>query len=645
MSQKTQLPAIPHDLSEPQLSEHAQTILKRRYLQKDQDGNIIETPKELFWRVAWYIAQADQDYNKNADLTKTAKKFYRTISQLHFLPNSPCFHGAGRRLQQLSACFVLPIEDSLESIFDSIKHAALIHHSGGGVGYSFSKLRPKGTPIGSTGCRSSGPISFMKVFNVAAAEVTSGSVRMGANMGILQIDHPDIDRFIHAKEDGAALSQFNLSVAITDDFMSAVENDTEYSLINPTNNTIVSNLRARKVFDEIVHNAWRNGDPGVIFIDTINNSDSNFLPDHYKIESTNPCGEQPLYPYESCVLGSINLTKFIENKTINWGLLKETVYTAIHFLDNVIDCNDFVINEIEEMTKSTRRVGLGVMGFADILIQLNIPYNSDEAVLWAEKIMGFVNDTAKEASEKLAEERGAYPFFEKSNAFKNGEKPIRNATRTTIAPTGTIGIIADCSPGIEPLFYIAYKRKSLWNKNGAGIELVTINEPFSQELKTRQLYSEELMDRICQEGSIQNLEEIPAELKEIFVTAHDISPEWHIKIQAAFQRHVNNAVSKTINFPNSATEEDVYKAYMLAFKLGCKGTTIYRDGSRSEQVISKATKKEEKKQSVELHIDLKIDGATVPTEGNEKCPECGAPVDQCEGCFKCLACGYSKCSN
>jgi len=638
------LPPVPLNLPLPSLSEHANTILKRRYLRTKPDGLVAETPQELFWRVAWNIAQADKLYPTSADVQATAEKFYHAMSKLHFLPNSPCFHGAGRKLQQLSACFVLPIEDSLESIFDTLKHAALIHHSGGGVGYSFSRLRPKGSYIASTGCRSSGPISFMKVFNVAAAEVTSGSVRMGANMGILQIDHPDIEPFIHAKEDSTSLTQFNLSVAITDEFMKALEEDREYNLVTPHDKKVVSSRRAKDIFDQIVHNAWRNGDPGVVFIDTINNSDSNFLPDHHRVESTNPCGEQPLYPYESCVLGSINLTKFVTSQTIDWEALRETINTAVHFLDNVIDCNDFVIPEIERMTKGTRRIGLGVMGFADVLIALNVPYNSQDAIEWAEKLMGFVNDVAKQASEKLAEIRGSYPLFEQSSAHKRGEKKIRNATRTTIAPTGTIGIIADCSPGIEPLFYIAYKRKSLWNKDGAGIELVSINQPFAHKLKEHRVYTDELMEKICEQGSIQSLKEVPAELKKVFVTAHDISPEWHIKIQAAFQRHTNNAVSKTINFPHEATKQDVYNAYMLAYQLGCKGTTIYRDGSRTEQVISKA-KKAKPKEDSKLHIDLKNPAASIPVQGDDKCPECGAPVEQCEGCFKCLACGYSKCSN
>ncbi len=642
MSHNSPIPPVPVDLPQPELSQHAETILQRRYLKTDAKGVITETPQELFWRVAWSIAQADQDYDKSADIDTTARKFYNAMSSLNFLPNSPCFHGAGRKLQQLSACFVLPIKDSLESIFDTLKHAALIHHSGGGVGYSFSRLRPKGSYIASTGCRSSGPISFMKVFNVAAGEVTSGSVRLGANMGILQIDHPDIESFIDAKEDGESLSHFNLSVAITDDFMEALERDSDYNLVNPVNKEIVASRNARNIFDKIVGNAWKNGDPGVVFLDSINNSDSNFLPEDYRIESTNPCGEQPLYPYESCVLGSINLTKFITQDDLNWSALATTIATAVHFLDNVIDCNDFIIPEIAEMTRATRRIGLGVMGFADVLLAHNVAYNSEEGVAWAERIMQFINDTAKKASEELATIRGAYPLFEKSTAYKQGEKPVRNGTRTTIAPTGTIGIIANCSPGIEPLFYIAYKRKTLWNKQGAQVEMVTINKPFEDALKERGLYSEDLMEKIIEHGSIQQITEIPEDLKKIFVTAHDITPEWHIKIQAAFQRHVNNAVSKTINFPNEATKEDVYNAYMLAYRLGCKGTTIYRDGSRSEQVISRAepTKKPQK-----LHIDLRNPNANITPEGNEKCPECGATIDQCEGCFKCLSCGYSKCAN
>jgi ribonucleoside-diphosphate reductase alpha chain len=572
----------------PSLTANALVVLEKRYLRKDENGNIIESPEDMFKRVAKAIAEVDQIYGD--DTQKSYEKFYEIMAQLEFLPNSPTLMNAGTSFQQLSACFVLPIEDSMESIFETLKYAALIHKTGGGTGFSFSNLRPSNDVVKTTSGVSSGPISFMKVYNAATEAIKQGGRRRGANMGILRIDHPDIIEFIKCKEKEGELANFNISVAITDDFMKKLQNDEEYELINPRTKQVVKKLKAREVFDLIVEHAWLNGEPGVVFIDVINKY--NPTPEVGMIESTNPCGEQPLLPYESCNLGSINLGKMVIHRgdtcDIDWERLKYVTETAVHFLDNVIDANQYPVDKIREMTLANRKIGLGVMGWADMLFQLRISYNSKEALALAEKVMSFIKKVAVETSESLAEKRGPFPNFERS-IFKNG-KPRRNATLTTIAPTGSIGIIANASTGIEPVFALAYVRKNILG----GEELFEINPYFKQALIEEGLYSKELIEEVIQKGSLKDIKGIPESFKRIFVTALDIPPEMHVRMQAAFQKYVDNAVSKTINLPNSATKEDVEKIFLLAYKLGCKGITVYREGSRSQQVLNIPAKKEEK---------------------------------------------------
>jgi ribonucleoside-diphosphate reductase alpha chain len=620
------------NLAKVNLKDNSLKVLNRRYLRKNEKGEIIETPEQLFERVAEYIAlgevlyasdkkdvlrgvkyknikgsfllfcKDEEQYNSNhrryisnlrelkqnyKSADRIAEDIYNMMVNFEFMPNSPTLMNADTPLGQLSACFVLPIEDSMDSIFQTLKDTAMIHKSGGGTGFSFSRLRPKNAVVKSTGGIASGPVSFMKVYDSSTEAVKQGGTRRGANMGILRVDHPDILDFIKCKEQDKQINNFNISVAITDEFMKKAENNEYYNLIDPRTRKEVEKLNAREVFDLITKQAHKNGEPGVIFIDRINQYNPTRDLEG-EIESTNPCGEQPLLPYESCNLGSINLGKFVKGKEIDKKKLEERVEKAVRFMDNVIDLNKYPLAQIEERTKKNRKIGLGVMGFADMLIDLGIPYNSDDAVDKAEEVMHFINEKALEASERLAEERGVFPNFNKSIYAKR--KKRRNAAITTIAPTGTISIIAnDCSSGIEPFFALVYERKV---EDSLGERLFNSNERFENIARERGFYSEELMEEILKNGgSVKGNPKVPLNIQKLFVTARDTEAEYHVRMQAEFQKHTDNAVSKTINFPNSATIDDVKNAYLLAYNYGCKGITIYRDGSREKQVLV-AVKKE-----------------------------------------------------
>lgn len=564
------------------LTPHALTILEKRYLKKDSQGNVVESPEEMFLRVAKNIAEAETLYRGGTSPEELSEIFFEMMSRLDFLPNSPCLMNAGRELQQLAACFVLPIEDSLDSIFETVKHTALIHQSGGGTGFSFSNLRPKDDPVSTTGGIASGPVSFMRVFNMATEVIKQGGTRRGANMGVLRVDHPDIMDFITIKQKPNEMSNFNLSVGITKKFMEAVEKDDRFDLINPRTKKVARQIKAKEIFDAIVTAAWETGDPGVLFLDRIN--EANPTPKLGEIESTNPCGEVPLLPYESCVLGSINLPNMLKESDgkyhVDFEKIRKVVRNAVNFLDNVIDMNRYPLPQIKKITEGNRKIGLGVMGLAHFLIRLGIPYDSPKALEVIRGLMSFIQYNAREKSMELAEKRGVFPNFKDSIYDKPGGIRLRNATLTTIAPTGTLSLIANCSSGIEPIFAVKFTRKVL-----DDIEFEIIDPLFIELGEKEGFLKPDLIKRISEGASIQGLSDIPSHIKELFKTAFEIPPLWHIKIQAAFQEFTDNAVSKTINFPQDATKDDVKEAFLLAYRERCKGLTIYRSGSKPGQIL------------------------------------------------------------
>ena len=581
----------------PEFTENSKVVMDRRYLSKDRQGRVLEDPEGMFRRVAHNLSQADLNYGVTEEHRQaTEEEFYQLMRRLDALPNSPTLMNAGRELQQLSACFVLPVEDSLDFIFDKVKQTALIHKSGGGTGFSFSRLRPAGDVVGSTGGIASGPVSFIRAFDTATDVVKQGGTRRGANMGILNVNHPDIRAFIKSKEDGVYLNNFNISVGVTREFMEKAKAGLDFDLISPRTGEVVGRENAREIFDLMAEMAWTTGDPGLVFLDVINRDNPN--PQLGTIESTNPCGEQPLLPYESCNLASVNLTRMVKYSpstfgvSIDWDRLAGAVRTTVHLLDNVIDMNRYPIPEIEEMSKRTRRIGLGVMGFSDLLIQLGIPYDSEQALGVAEQVMGRIQQETNDASAELASRRGTFPAWEGSAYNKTntggvlGSGPMRNSAPTTIAPTGTISIIAGASSGVEPLFALSYVRNVMDNTR-----LVEGYPYFQAVARHEGFYSPELMEQLAERGSLETID-VPQWVKDVFRTSHDISPEWHVRMQAAFQKHTDNSVSKTINFPKDATVDEVRRAYMLAYDLGCKGITVYRDGSKDGQVLSFAGSKE-----------------------------------------------------
>lgn len=558
-----------------ELSENALKVLRARYLLKDEEGRIIESPREMFGRIARSVAEAEKFYGDRACYWE--ERFYELLSSLRFLPNSPTIMNAGKSPGQLAACFVLPVEDSMPGIFDTLKNAALILQSGGGTGFSFSRLRPKADIVRSTGGIASGPVSFMKIYNTATDVIKQGGARRGANMGILRIDHPDVLEFIRVKRDAKELANFNISLAVTDAFMEALRTEGEYQLVNPRTGKGAGRLLAVEVFGEIVASAWETGDPGLVFIDRLNRA--NPTPAVGSFESTNPCGEQPLLPYEACVLGSLNLAAHVKGGVIDYDALGRDVAVAVRFLDDTIDVNGYPLPAIERMHKGNRKIGLGVMGWADMLVLLGIPYDHGKAFKLAREVMRFIRDASREASCALAKERGVFPNFAGSIYDSPHMPRLRNATTTTIAPTGTLSTIADCSSGIEPLFALAYKRFVL------DSELVEINKYFLQMAKEQGFYSDELFQEVMRRGNLRQVKGVPSRVKRLFRTALEILPEHHIEMQAAFQEYTDNAVSKTINLPNRARKEDVARAYLLAYEKGCKGITVFRYGARRGTMV------------------------------------------------------------
>ncbi len=600
---------IPAHIPPLELNSNAELVLSKRYFRKDAQGLPLEDGRALFWRVASTIAEQEACYPASPwKGDALALAFYQMMAEWRFLPNSPTLMNAGTPLGQLSACFVLPVGDSIEEIFDAVKYAAMIHKSGGGTGFSFSRLRPKDSRVGSTGGVASGPVSFLRIFNTATEQIKQGGTRRGANMGILRIDHPDILDFIRAKEKEGEFNNFNLSVGITEKFMQAVEDDKDYPLINPATGKEQGSLRAKEVFDLLVDKAWQSGDPGIVFLDRINRD--NPTPHLGEIESTNPCGEQPLLPYEACNLGSINLAKFYvpghnadddpSEQGINWEELEKTITLAVRFLDNVIDASHFPLKKIAERVRTNRKIGLGVMGWADLLFQLRIAYDSDQAVALAEKVMGFIEDKGRQASIELACERGCFPAYTESTYPAQGIPPLRNATITTIAPTGTLSILAGCSSGVEPLFALSFARNVM-----DGERLVETNRFFAEALHEIGQDNPDMLEKVAQGGSIQHMEELPEEIRRVFVTAMDIAPIAHLRMQAAFQRHTDNAVSKTVNLPNSATRDDIYAIYRMACDEGCKGVTVYRDGCKSTQVLTTGTSENSPKATQEHRVTVR----------------------------------------
>jgi ribonucleoside-diphosphate reductase alpha chain len=610
-------------------SSNALTVLQRRYLRKDASGRAVESPEQLLRRVARAVASVEARHG--GDVSAVEARFHDAMARLEFLPNSPTLMNAGRESGQLSACFVLPVGDSMPEIFDAVKWAAMIQQTGGGTGFAFSRLRPAGDQVASTQGVASGPVSFIEVFNSATDAIRQGGVRRGANMGILRIDHPDVLEFVAAKGDPTRLRNFNVSVAVTDAFMQAVEAGRDYALVNPRSGAEVRRLDARRVWSLIARLAWKSGEPGVIFIDRINAA--NPTPQVGAMESTNPCGELPLLPFESCNLASIDVGKLVrggeprEPREIDWPRLADRVHLGVRFLDDVIDANHYPLPQIEAITYANRKIGLGIMGFADALVRLGIPYDSEPALALGERLAAFVATEAEAASQALARERGPFPNWAGSRWEAEGKAPMRNATTTSIAPTGTISILAGCSGGIEPLYAISFVRQVL-----DGTQLTEVHPLFVERARKEGWYSDALMDKVARRGSVRGMDEVPDEVQRVFVTAYDIAPEWHVGMQAAFQRHVHNAVSKTINFPRAATVEEVQAAYEQAYRLGCKGVTVYRDGSREEQVLS---------------IRGSEPGAPVVAAGaaDVPCPECGVPIPPAHqgACSVCLECGHSSC--